>query len=115
MFAVLSLNVTVVVGTGVGVGVGVGLGDGVGVGVGLGVGVGVNVGVGVGLDVGVGVGATKAVQSAGCDVTNGAKLTFELTESPDPGPAPDGPSADPHQTFVASSKGAFGSLNTLVN
>ena len=34
--------------------------------------------------------------------SHGSKVTFELTSSPVPDPAPPGPEADPHQLFVAA-------------
>ncbi len=40
-------------------------------------------------------------------VRNGLKMTLAFTASPDPGPAPDGPSAAFHQLPLASKAGAL--------
>src|SRR5438034_7624834 len=64
--------------------------------------VGVKVGVMVGVLVGVLVGCATA-QMLGGLVRNGENVTLALTASPVPGPAPEGPVADPHQLLMAFS------------
>src|SRR5439155_16382030 len=87
-----------------GVKVGVRVGVLVGVGVRVEVMVGVKVGVMVGVLVGVLVGCATA-QMLGGLVRNGENVTLALTASPVPGPAPEGPVADPHQLLMAFSAG----------
>ena len=78
------------------------------------VGVLVFVVVGVGVSVGFGITPELYGHPSGGVAKNGTNVILVLTESPDPGPIPEGPSEVPHQMFVASINGLGVSFMTLI-